>query len=135
MKSTWLDSTIAPANDFIDVQVKVSKSGFCYDATGTVGARIKIKVTGGNLIVQAQVDPPNIDVDIPWYCWIAGAVIGALLGGVLFGVIGGIVGGASPPHHLHRSGGHRGNHQRGRAAHHRCPQLHRAHYRGPRRRV
>ena len=32
--------TIAPANDFIDVQVKVSKSGFCYDATGTVGARI-----------------------------------------------------------------------------------------------
>ena len=49
--------TIAPANDFIDVQVKVSKSGFCYDATGTVGARIKIKVTGGNLIVQAQVDP------------------------------------------------------------------------------
>lgn len=89
--------TIAPANDFIDVQVKVSKSGFCYDATGTVGARIKIKVTGGNLIVQAQVDPPNIDVDIPWYCWIAGAVIGALLGGVLFGVIGGIVGGVLVP--------------------------------------
>ena len=81
----------------MDVQVKVSKSGFCYDATGTVGARIKIKVTGGNLIVQAQVDPPNIDVDIPWYCWIAGAVIGALLGGVLFGVIGGIVGGVLVP--------------------------------------
>jgi len=89
--------TITPANGFIDVQAKVSKSGFCYDATGTVGARIKITVTGGNLIVQAQVDPPNIDVDIPWYCWLAGAVIGALLGGVLFGVVGAIVGGVLIP--------------------------------------
>ena len=89
--------TITPADGFIDVQAKVRKSGFCYEATGTVGARIKIKVSGGNLIVQAQVDPPSIDVDIPWYCWLAGAVIGALLGGVLFGVVGAIVGGVLVP--------------------------------------
>jgi hypothetical protein len=89
--------SITPASGFLDVQAGISKSGFCYSATGTVGAKILIEVSGGNLIVRAQVDSPNINIDIPWYCWVVGAVIGALLGGLLAGVIGAIVGGVLVP--------------------------------------
>jgi hypothetical protein len=89
--------SITPDDGFLHVVAKVTKSGFCYSATGTVGAKIKIEVTSGHLIVQAEVDDPNIDVDIPWYCWVAGAVIGAILGGLLAGVIGAIVGAVLVP--------------------------------------
>ena len=79
-------------NGFIRVTAVVKKSGFCYEATGSVTARLRIEVEDGRLIVQSEVEDPDIDIDIPWYCWVVGAVIGALLGGVLFGVIGAIVG-------------------------------------------
>lgn len=81
----------------LHVQVKIAKSGFCYSATGTVGAKITIAVAGGQLVVQVQADDPNVDVDIPWYCWVAGAVIGALLGALLPSVIGVIIGAVLVP--------------------------------------
>lgn len=81
----------------LHVQVKITKSGFCYSATGTVGAKITIAVAGGQLVVQVQADDPNVDVDIPWYCWVAGAVIGALLGALLPSVIYVIVGAVLVP--------------------------------------
>jgi hypothetical protein len=85
--------SITAADDgTLHVQAKVTKSGFCYSATGTVGAKITIKVSNGQLIVAAQVDNPNVDVDIPWYCWVAGAVIGALLGALLPSVISVVIG-------------------------------------------
>lgn len=84
--------TITPEDGFLAVEAKVRKSGFCYSATGTVGARIKIEVSNGNLVVVPEVDDPSIDVDIPWYCWVAGAVIGAVLGGIIYSVIGAIIG-------------------------------------------
>lgn len=81
----------------LHVQVKITKSGFCYSATGSVGAKITIAVAGGQLVVQVQADDPNVDVDIPWYCWVAGAVIGALLGALLPSVIYVIVGAVLVP--------------------------------------
>src|SRR5262249_3880923 len=69
-------------DDFIRVAARVTKSGFCYDASGTVAARIRMAVVGGQLVVQAEVEAPHVDVDIPWYCWLAGAVIGAIIAGV-----------------------------------------------------
>jgi hypothetical protein len=92
---TKLDLTLE--DGFIHVGATVTKSGFCYSASGTVSASLKLAIENGKLIVQPHVDDPDIDVDIPWYCWIAGAVIGALLGGVLFGVIGAIVGAVLVP--------------------------------------
>ena len=90
--------SISAGNDgALHVQISVSKSGFCYSATGTVGAKITIKVSNGQLVVDVQADDPNVDVDIPWYCWLAGAAIGALLGGVLAGAVGAIVGGVLVP--------------------------------------
>jgi hypothetical protein len=82
---------------FIRVSAAVRKSGFCYTATGTVAARIRIEIVDGNLVVESEVEDPDIDLDIPWYCYLAGAVIGALLGGILFGVIGAIVGAVLVP--------------------------------------
>lgn len=82
---------------YIALSAAVSKSGTCYDATGTVGARIRIEIVDGELVVDAQVDDPDIDVDIPWYCWLAGIAIGAVLGFVLAGVIGAIIGAVLVP--------------------------------------
>ncbi|KAA1249634.1 hypothetical protein F0Q45_14120 [Mycobacterium simiae] len=81
----------------LHVQVKITKSGFCYSAAGTVGAKITIAVAGGQLVVKVAADDPTVDVDIPWYCWVAGAVIGALLGALLPSVIYVIVGAVLVP--------------------------------------
>jgi hypothetical protein len=72
---------------FIRVSATVRKTGFCYEATGRVSARIRMEVSGGRLNVVAEVDDPDIDVDIPWYCWLAGAVIGAIVAGVIGAVL------------------------------------------------
>ncbi len=73
--------------DFIRVAATVRKTGFCYEATGTVAARIRMEVVGGELLVSAEVENPDVDVDIPWYCWLAGAVIGAIVAGVIGAVL------------------------------------------------
>jgi hypothetical protein len=72
---------------FIRVSAAVSKSGFCYTATGTVGAKIMIEVSGGHLLVDAQVDDPKLDIDIPWYCWVAAVVVG----GAILGIVGAVL--------------------------------------------
>lgn len=90
-------SVTAGDDGALHVQVKITKSGFCYSATGTVGAKITIAVAAGQLVVAVQADNPNVDVDIPWYCWVAGAVIGALLGALLPSVIYVIVGAVLVP--------------------------------------
>ncbi len=87
-------------DDFIQVSASVQKSGFCYTATGTITARLRMVVEGGRLIVRSEVDDPDIDVSIPWYCWLIAVAVGAVLaviGGVLFGVIGAIVGAVIVP--------------------------------------
>jgi hypothetical protein len=93
---TALDMTLE--DGFIRVGVTVTKSGFCYSASGTLGAKLKIAIENGKLIVDPKVDDhPTIKVDVPWQCWLGGIVLGALLGGILFGVIGEIVGGVLVP--------------------------------------
>ncbi|HVT79937.1 MAG TPA: hypothetical protein VHM90_04715, partial [Phycisphaerae bacterium] len=92
---TKLDLTLV--DDFIQVSCTVTKSGFCYDADGTLTARLKLAVENDHIIVKSEIDDPDINVNIPWYCWVVGAAIGALLGGILFGVIGAIVGGILVP--------------------------------------
>jgi hypothetical protein len=82
---------------FIDVSARVAKDGFCYEASGDVGARLRLAVTGGRLVASVEINDPDVDVDIPWYCWLAGAVIGAVIGGVLLGVVGAIVGAVLVP--------------------------------------
>lgn len=76
---------------FIRVSATVRKTGFCYEAEGTVTAKIFLAVVDGRLVVTSEVEDPDVDVDVPWYCYLAGAIIGGLVG-LLFGVIGAIVG-------------------------------------------
>lgn len=84
--------TVTQEDGYLAVKVTVTQSGFCYSASGTVGAKIKIAVENGHLVMHSEVDDPDIDIDIPWYCYVVGAVIGAVLGGLIFGVIGAVVG-------------------------------------------
>lgn len=88
---------IRPAIDFIELTGTVTKSGTCYDASGTFTARIMVAIVAGELRVSFETDDPNIDVDIPWYCYLAAGVLGALLGGIIFGIVGAIVGGVLLP--------------------------------------
>ncbi len=86
---TKLEMTLE--DGFIRVAAGVKKSGFCYDASGTVAARIMLAIQDGELVVRSEVEDPVVDIDVPWYCYLAGAVIGGLVG-LLFGVVGSIVG-------------------------------------------
>jgi hypothetical protein len=91
---TRLDLTLE--DGFIQLRAEVTKSGFCYDATGKISAKLRIEIADGQLIVNSEVGDPDVDVDVPWYCWIAVAVIGAAIGGIL-GIVGAIVGGILGP--------------------------------------
>ncbi|MCX7782722.1 MAG: hypothetical protein N2318_03650 [Meiothermus sp.] len=84
-------------NGFIELKGEIAKSGFCYEATGKIAGRIRAEVVGGELVFKAEIDDPDVDIDIPWYCWLGAAVIGAIAGGlvgVLVGAVVGAVGGA-----------------------------------------
>ena len=89
----------AEDDDSLHLVVSISKSGFCYSATGTVGGKISIDVDPhtGKPTVAVHVDSPNIEIDIPWYCWVAAAVIGALLGAIFQSLIAVIIGAVLVP--------------------------------------
>lgn len=76
----------------IQFDASVSTDGFCYEARGDISAQIRFVIEEGRLKVIADIGDPDIDLDIPWYCYVAGAAIGALTGGLLFGIIGAVVG-------------------------------------------
>lgn len=87
---------IKAEDDHIALQGKVAKSGTCYSASGKFSAQISVSIINGELRVSFNLDNPNIDIDIPWYCWLGVVVIGAITGGI-FGAIGAIVGGIIAP--------------------------------------
>lgn len=89
--------SITLQDGFLAVSATVEKSGFCWSARGTIGARIRIAIVEGRLQVSTQVDDPDVELDIPWYCYLAAAIVGALGGLLIGGVIGAAVGGVLVP--------------------------------------
>ncbi|HNY31067.1 MAG TPA: hypothetical protein PKO15_09270 [Fibrobacteria bacterium] len=89
--------SISLQNGFLAVSAAVEKSGFCWSARGTVGARMRIRIVEGRLQVNTEVDDPDVELDIPWYCYLAAAVVGALGGLLVGGIIGGTVGAVLVP--------------------------------------
>ena len=63
------------ANGHIDINGSVSKSGFCYDANGTFHGTVTFSISGTTLTPNLDMDQPNVDVEIPWYCWLAAGVV------------------------------------------------------------
>ncbi len=61
----------------ININGQLEKSGFCYEATGSFHAKITLSVNGSTLTPEIQFDPPDVDFDIPWYCFLT---VGAILG-------------------------------------------------------
>jgi hypothetical protein len=66
----------------IDINGTFTKSGFCYDATGSVHGTVTLSLSkaGGASVVKANVaiDDPAIDVDVPWYCTLAEVLLGPI---------------------------------------------------------
>jgi hypothetical protein len=66
----------------IDINGTFTKSGFCYDATGTTHGTVTLSLTkaGGTSAIKAHVavDDPIIDVDVPWYCTLAEVLLGPI---------------------------------------------------------
>jgi hypothetical protein len=69
----------------IDINGSVSKSGFCYDATGAFHGTLTFSISSGVLTPNLLPDKPTVDVEIPWYCWVVPAVV---LGPIGFAVTG-----------------------------------------------
>lgn len=91
--STTLSAfSITLQDGFLAVSAKVEKSGFCWSATGTIGARMRVRIVEGRLQVNTEVDDPDVELDIPWYCYLVGAIVGLLGGFLIGGIIGGVVG-------------------------------------------
>lgn len=84
--------SITLQDGFLAVSATVEKSGFCWSAKGTIGARVHIGIHDGRLQVSTQVDDPDVELDVPWYCYLAAAIVGALGGFLIGGIIGGVVG-------------------------------------------
>jgi hypothetical protein len=65
-------------NGGIDVAGNVSKSGTCYDATGSFHAVTTLSMSGSQLVSSTVVDPPYIHVVVPWYCQVVMALLGPI---------------------------------------------------------
>jgi hypothetical protein len=63
-------------NGRIDVTGSVSKSGTCYEATGSFHAAITLSMSGSQLVASTVADPPSLRVVVPWYCQLAMALLG-----------------------------------------------------------
>jgi len=75
------------ADGHIDINGSVSKSGTCYDASGTFHGTLTLSIAGSTVTPNVVMDEPDIDVSIPWYCWLAAAVVLGPIGVVLAGVV------------------------------------------------
>lgn len=75
------------ANGHININGGVSKSGTCYDATGTFHGTLTLTVSGSNLTPNLNMDEPDIDISIPWYCWLAAAFVLGPIGIAIAAVI------------------------------------------------
>lgn len=82
---TRLDFTLE--DGFVKVRSRVEKNGFCYTASADFGGDFKLEVRESRLIVEADFSDPDLNLDIPWYCWIGAAFLGALLGGIIGAVL------------------------------------------------
>jgi hypothetical protein len=81
--ATLTSLTDAFGSGVITLGGSITKSGFCYTATGSFSATLTFSVIGGVITPSVSVGQPSVDIDIPWYCW--------LVVGVVLGVIGVIV--------------------------------------------
>ncbi len=59
----------------IDILGSASKSGFCYDAKAAFNGTLSFSIGNGALVPSLAINPPSIDVEIPWYCWLAAGVV------------------------------------------------------------
>ncbi|MBI5902012.1 MAG: hypothetical protein HZB84_00810 [Deltaproteobacteria bacterium] len=75
------------ANGHIDINGSAAKSGTCYDASGTFHGTLTFSISGSTLTPNINMDEPDIDVSIPWYCWLAAALVLGPLGIALAAVV------------------------------------------------
>jgi|GEM_PF-2666952 len=75
------------ANGHINVDGTADKSGFCYDAHAMFHAEITLFMSGTTLTPTLSTPDVSVDVDIPWYCYLAAGLILGPLGIVITGIV------------------------------------------------
>jgi hypothetical protein len=70
--------------DLIVIEGKLTRSGFCYDATINLRGKVLLQIQFGQLVPRLQLDQPDVNVDTPWYCYLAGALFGGAEFGATF---------------------------------------------------
>lgn len=77
---------------YIDVNGTINKSGTCYDANGSFHGKITLVFQSGyhNLRSKVTVDDPDVNVSIPWYCWLAAWAVLGEVGLIVTGIINGV---------------------------------------------
>ncbi|CEJ12139.1 hypothetical protein BN1110_02436 [bacterium YEK0313] len=61
-------------------------TGFCYKASGSVRAYLTFDIRDNQLVPSARNDEPDVDVSIPWYCWVAAWVVGKIYAVAALGI-------------------------------------------------
>lgn len=77
---------------YIDFSGTINKSGICYDANGSFHGKVSLTFQPGfyNLQSKVTIDDPDVDVSIPWYCWLAAWAIFAEIGLIVTGILNGV---------------------------------------------
>ncbi|MDQ5826046.1 MAG: hypothetical protein M3441_17770 [Chloroflexota bacterium] len=75
------------ANGHIDINGGISKSGPCYEAVGTFHGSLTLDINGTTLTPNLNMDEPDVDVGIPFYCWLAAGYVFGVVGLVIAGIV------------------------------------------------
>jgi hypothetical protein len=58
----------------VNIDGSFSESGFCYEAGGSFHGEVTFTAAGTTITPHVEMDEPEIDVDVDWYCGPAGGV-------------------------------------------------------------
>lgn len=84
LRLTRVADTLGEGRVILDLDFYTT--GFCYKASGSVRAYLTFDISDNQLVPSARNDEPDVDISIPWYCWIAAWVVGKIYAVAALGI-------------------------------------------------
>lgn len=88
LRLTRVADTLGEGRVILDLDFYTT--GFCYKASGSVRAYLTFDIRDNQLVPSAKNDEPDVDVTIPWYCWVAAWVVGKIYAVAALGIANGV---------------------------------------------